>query len=153
MFIDGASRMSKNLRRFKIRKYGIIFLFSVLMCTNVITLMQSFQGEMFAHVNGLLCLVRFLLYGQLLRFRVKGQGPYTKFILAIIIVEVISFIPQLLLDFEILEITQSMIYYVLLDAFGQGLLIFLLIDEYVYVQSLNEDISTYQKMLKDNELE
>lgn len=145
--------MTKNLRRFKIRKYGIIFLFSVLMCTNIITLMQSFQGAMFAHVNGFLCLVRFLLYGQLLTFRVKGRGPYIKLIFAIILVEIISFIPQLLLDFEILEITQSMLYYVLLDAFGQGLLIFLLIDEYIYVQSLNEDISTYQKMLDDNKLE
>lgn len=141
--------MSKNLRRFKIRKYGMIFLFILLMCSNIITLMQSFHGEMFVVLNGILCLVRFLLYGELLYCRIKGTGPYTKFILVIIVIEVLSFIPQLLLDYEILEITKPIIYYLLLDAFSQTLLIFLLIDEYVYVQSLAEDISRYHKMLDD----
>ena len=142
------SSISKSLRRFKIRKYGMIFLFSLLMCTNIITLMQSFYGEAFAILNGILCLVRFLLYGQLLRFRITGTGQYAKLLLAVIIVEMVSFFPQLLLDIEILEMSRSIIYYVLLDAFSEGLLIFLLIDEYVYVQSLSEDMTTYQKMLE-----
>ena len=145
------SSISKSLKRFKIRKYGICALFTLLICTNVITLMQSFQGEIFAHVNGLLCLIRILIYSQLLRLRVKGRGPYTKFIFVIIVIELISFAPQLLLDCEILEISRTLMYYVLLDAFSQGLLIFLLVDEYIYVQSLTEDISAYQQMLSDEE--
>lgn len=147
----GNSSTSKNLQRFKIRKFGMIFLFLLLMCTNIITLAQSFHGQLFMYINGVLCLTRFVIYGQLLRLRVKGQGPYSKFLLVMIIIEIISFSPQIFLDCEILEITNSVVYYVLLDAFSQGLLIFLLIDEYVYVQSLTEDISTYQKMLKDED--
>lgn len=144
---------SKSLRRFKIRKYGMVFLFSLLMCTNIITLMQSFEGTIFFSINGILCLARFLLYSQLLRVRIKGKGHYSNLLIFIIVVEVISFFPQLFLDYEILDIVSKPIfYYVLLDAFSQGLLIFLLVDEYVYVQSLVEDLSTYQKMLDDQNL-
>lgn len=143
--------LTKNLRRFKIRKYGIIFLFILLMFCNTVTLMQSFHGELFFILNGILCIVRFSLYAQLLIFRLRGSGPYAKLLLAIIVIEIISFFPQLLLDFEILTLSKEIIYYMLLDAFSEVLVIFLLIDEYVYVQSLAEDISAYQKMLKDDE--
>ena len=142
--------LTKNLRRFKIRKYGVIFLFILLMFCNTVTLMQSFHGELFFILNSILCIVRFILYAQLLSFRLRGSGPYAKLLLAMIVIEIISFFPQLLLDFEILTLSKEIIYYMLLDAFSEVLVVFLLIDEYVYVQSLTEDISAYQKMLKDD---
>lgn len=146
------SSMAKSMKRFKIRKFGMIFLFLFLMAGNIVTLNQSFNGELFLILNGILCLVRFLIYGQLAVIRVRGEGPYSKLILAIIIIEIISFAPQLMLDCEILELTKGILYYLLLDAFSQVLVIFLLIDEFIYIQSLTEDISTYHKLL-DNEKE
>jgi len=141
--------MSRYLKWFRIRKYGFIFLYSLLMVSNVFTLMQSFYGEMFAHLNGILCVVRFVLYGQLILARIKGRGPYDKLLFSIIVIEIFSFIPQVLLDYEILDLFNPVLYYILLDAFGQFLLIFLLVDEYLYVKNTHEDIKRYKKVLTD----
>lgn len=146
-----SSRTAKTLQRFKIRKFGIIALFAFLMFSNLVALMQSFNGELFFMFNSILCIVRFILYGQLIAFRIKGKNTYINFLAILIIIEVISLVPQLLLDYEILELSSTLLYYILLDAYSQILVIFLLCDEFVYVRNLNDAISVYHKMLNKSE--